>query len=127
MTYYKEEMLQNALGNICLIVFDDCSCEVGYFLKIGNLLDQLSVHIHIHKSSKYCILPLNPKKGKVFFGLKNIQYVVYYNNRYIIPHNKKEEKNYWKEGIEVNCLGQICNGCMSFDKFKMLVEEAYKE
>jgi len=125
MTYYKEEMLENVIGSVCLIVFQDCRSEVGYLMETSNL--STKDRIGVHKSSKYCILPLNPHKGKYFFSLKNILYIVYYNNRYVVPHNKREEKHIWKDGIEVNCLGQICNGCMSFDKFKMLVEEAYKE
>ena len=125
MTYYKEEMLENAIGCVCLVVFDDCRSEVGYLLETKNLSPK--DRIGVHRSSKYCILPLNPRKGKHFFSLKHIQYVVYYNNRYVVPHNKREEKSYWKDGVKTDCLGQVINGGMSFDKFKMMIEEAYRE
>lgn len=123
--YYQKEMLDDyALGSVCLVVFQDCSAEVGYLMETANLSPK--DRIGVHRSSKYCILPLNPKKGKMFFNLKHIKEIVYYNNRFILPHTKAEDKRVWKE-INVDLLGRVINHTMPFENFKMLVEEAYKE
>ena len=122
--YYQKELLDEyALGKVCLVVFQDCSTEVGYLMETINLSPK--DRIGVHRSSKYCILPLNPRKGKMFFNLKCIKEIVYYNNRYKLPHTKTEEKRVWKK-IERNSIGEIINSTMPFEKFEMLVEEAYK-
>ena len=122
--YYQKEMLDEyALGNVCLVVFQDCSTEVGYLMETINLSPK--DRIGVHKSSKYCILPLNPRKGKMFFNLKDIKEIVYYNNRYILPHSEAEQRKRWKK-VETNSIGEVINSTMSYEKFKMLVEEAYK-
>lgn len=123
MSYYKEEMLENAIYSVCLVVFNDCGSEGGYFLESKNL----PLKDRIGHRCKYCVLPLNSHKGKMFSSLKHIEYVVYYNNRYIIPHNKTEENSYWKDGVKTGAFGEVVNGAMPFDKFKMLVEEVYRE
>jgi len=122
--YYQKEMLDDyALGNVCLVVFHDCSIEVGYLMETINLSPK--DRVGVHRSSKYCILPLNPRKGKIFFSLKHIKEIVYYYNRYMLPHSKVEERKRWKK-VVTNCIGECINSVMPFENFKMLVEEAYK-
>lgn len=123
--YYRKEMLEEyAIGSVCIVVFQDYGAEVGYLMETSNLSPK--DRIGVHKSSKYCILPLNPRKGKHFFGLKHIKEIVYYNNRYILPHTKAEEKKRWKK-IITNCIGECINSTMPYENFKMLLDEAYKE
>lgn len=123
--YYQKEMLDDyALGNVCLVVFQDCSVEVGYLVETFNLSPKDI--IGVRKSFKYCILPLNPRKGKMFFNIKHIKEIVYYNNRYMLPHSRAEQRKRWKK-VVTNCFGECINSTMPFENFKMLVEEAYKE
>ncbi len=123
--YYREEMLEDyAIGNVCIVVFQDDSAEVGYLMETSNL--PLKDRVCVHRSSKYCVLPLNPMKGKYFFSLKWIKEIVYVSNRYILPHTRAEQKKVWKK-IETNCIGECINNTMSYEKFRMLLEEANKE
>lgn len=122
--YYQKEMLDEyALGNVCLVVFQDCRPEVGYLMETINLSPK--DRMGVHRSSKYCILPLNPKKGKMFFSLKHIKEIVYYNNRYMLPHSRAEQRKRWNK-VVTNCIGECSNSIMPFENFRMLIEEAYE-